>query len=59
MVLADQNKARAERIIAGHPNGKAMELDVQGEHLRRHVAADMVVSLLPWTLHPMSGSLVS
>ncbi|BBO67708.1 saccharopine dehydrogenase [Desulfosarcina alkanivorans] len=54
VVLADQAVEKADAIIDGHPNGRAVRLDVaDAEALDRHVsAADIVVSLLPWTLHP-------
>jgi saccharopine dehydrogenase-like NADP-dependent oxidoreductase len=54
VVLADQAMDKAAAIIAGHPNGRAVHLDVKDtEQLDRHVrGADIVVSLLPWTLHP-------
>jgi saccharopine dehydrogenase-like NADP-dependent oxidoreductase len=54
VILADQAVEKAEAIIDGHANGRAVHLDVEdAESLDRHVsAADIVVSLLPWTLHP-------
>ena len=59
VVLADRKISNAEAIIAGHANGKAVNLDVQNEkELGRHVSgADIVVSLLPWTLHPVIARL--
>jgi saccharopine dehydrogenase-like NADP-dependent oxidoreductase len=54
VILADQAVEKADAIIDGHANGRAVHLDVEDtESLGRHVsAADIVVSLLPWTLHP-------
>ncbi len=59
VVLADQKVDKAEAIIAGHGNGKAVRMDVKdGTLLARQVStADIVVSLLPWTLHPVIARL--
>ena len=59
VVLADQKVDKAEAIIAGHANGKAVRMDVKdGTLLARQVStADIVVSLLPWTLHPVIARL--
>jgi saccharopine dehydrogenase-like NADP-dependent oxidoreductase len=59
VVLADQKVDKAEAIIAGHANGKAIRMDVKdGTLLARQVStADIVVSLLPWTLHPVIARL--
>jgi saccharopine dehydrogenase-like NADP-dependent oxidoreductase len=56
VILADQAVEKADAIIDGHANGRAVHLDVEDtESLGRHVsAADIAVSLLPWTLHPAS-----
>ena len=55
VVVADQTTARAEAIIAGHPNGRAVALDVRDHAALQGAiaAADIVVSLLPWPLHPL------
>ncbi len=55
VVLADQKIDKAEAIIAGHANGRAIRMEVNdGTLLERQVStADIVVSLLPWTLHPV------
>ncbi|MEE4113072.1 MAG: saccharopine dehydrogenase NADP-binding domain-containing protein, partial [Desulfobacteraceae bacterium] len=55
VVLADQKIDKAEAIIAGHANGRAIRMEVKdGTLLERQVStADIVVSLLPWTLHPV------
>ena len=54
VVLADQVRQKAEAIIDGHPNGRAVQLDIRDhDALGAHIAsAAIVVSLLPWTLHP-------
>ena len=59
VVLADQAMEKAEAIIGGHANGKAIQVDVIDEAmLAQHVSkADIVVSLLPWTLHPVIARL--
>lgn len=57
--VADQIKAKAEALIAGHPRGVALSMDVRdAAGLSQAVAdADIVISLLPWTLHPKIGRL--
>jgi len=59
VVLADQEVGRAEAIIKGHTNGRVVRMDVKDETiLAQHVSeADIVVSLLPWTLHPVIARL--
>ncbi len=59
VVLADQAVDKAEAIIAGHVNGKAVRMDVKDQTLlaQQVSKADIVVSLLPWTLHPVIARL--
>jgi saccharopine dehydrogenase-like NADP-dependent oxidoreductase len=59
VLLADCRQDKASEIIAGHPRGRAIALDVHDrEKLSAQVAqADIVVSLLPWSLHPMVARL--
>ena len=59
VVVGDQMEQRAKDLIAHHPSGRAMELDVRdAETLNRAVSqSDIVVSLLPWTLHPRIAAL--
>ena len=59
VILADQAEEKAEAIIAGNANGKAVRLDVKDEaRLAQQVAeADIVVSLLPWAMHPVIARL--
>ncbi len=57
--LADQDIERARAIIGQNEGGTALQADVRDtEALSRLVAAaDIVVSLLPWTLHPLIARL--
>ncbi len=57
--LADCCEQKARQIIGAHPNGQALNLDVRHhEALSAQVAdADIVISLLPWSLHPMIARL--
>jgi len=54
VVVADRELNRAEAATAGYANGRAVSLDVKDAAMlgRQVAAADIVVSLLPWTLHP-------
>ena len=53
VVLADQQPDKATAIVAGHPNGRAVGLDIRDNAALSAAvqSADIVVSLLPWTLH--------
>jgi len=55
VVVADQRTDHAEAMIGGDPNGRAVSLDVRNDAAldSRIGAADIVISLLPWTLHPL------
>ncbi|MGD9310941.1 MAG: saccharopine dehydrogenase NADP-binding domain-containing protein, partial [Desulfosarcina sp.] len=59
VLLADQAINKAKSIIAGHVNGRAIALDVDNQALlaRQVSAADIVISLLPWSLHPVIARL--
>ena len=59
ITLADQVKKRAEQLIGSHPRGTAIAMDVsQTQALNEMVAGvDIVISLLPWTFHPMVARL--
>jgi len=59
VVLADQDPGKAEAIVGAHPHGRAVGLDAaDAPRLERIIAAaDIVVSLLPWTLHPVVARL--
>lgn len=53
VVMASRTVSKAEKMIDGHPQGKAFELDVNDEKkVEEFVSkADLVVSLLPYTYH--------
>lgn len=55
VVVADQDPEKAGALVAGHCNGRAVAFDAgDAAALDRYIAAtDIVVSLLPWTLHPV------
>ncbi len=59
LILADQVLSKAEKLIGGHPSGRAIALDVQdGDQLSKVVSdSDIVISLLPWKLHPIIAHL--
>ncbi len=53
VTVADILPEKAEKLVSGYENGKAFELDINNtEKLENAVKEhDIVVSLLPWTLH--------
>lgn len=53
VTMASRTVSKAEKIIDGHPHGKAVSFDVKDKnHLEELVkGADVVVSLLPYTYH--------
>ena len=53
LTVADLDPAKAEKVLGPHPRGRAVALSLNDEaELARHVGdADLVVSLLPFTLH--------
>ncbi len=55
VVVADQDPKKAAALVDGHPNGGAVGLDAADTTAldKSVAAADIVVSLLPWTLHPV------
>jgi len=59
VVVADQDPEKAEALVAGHPAGRAVALDAGDAPMleRTITGADIVVSLLPWTLHPVISEL--
>jgi saccharopine dehydrogenase-like NADP-dependent oxidoreductase len=59
VVVASRTLAKAEALVAGHPGGRAVALDAGDAPMleRTIAAADIVVSLLPWTLHPVIAEL--
>jgi len=56
--IADKDRNLAEKKIAGHPNGEAIEFDVfNRKQCRSEVElADIVVSMLPATMHALVAS---
>ena len=59
VVVATRTVSKAEKMIAGHPQGVAKSLDVEDmAAVEREVeASDLVVSLLPYTYHAAVGKL--
>lgn len=53
IIVADLNIKDAQEKIMNHPNGTALELNIQNETARKNAIqqADIVVSLLPVSLH--------
>jgi len=54
LTVGDLDEAKAARVLSGHARGRAiaLSLDDDAELARRVGEADLVVSLLPFTLHP-------
>ena len=54
IAVADQIQNRAEELIGDHASGTAINMDVRDTAaLNQMIAAtDIVISLLPWTMHP-------
>ncbi len=59
VVVASRTPGKAEALVAGHPGGRAVALDAEDASMleRTISAADIIVSLLPWTLHPVIAEL--
>lgn len=57
VTVGDVEPDRAARLVAGHPRGTAVILDIQdAAALRERIAgADLVVSMVPYTFHPVLG----
>lgn len=53
VLMASRTVSKAEKIINGHPDGKAISLDVSDDALLEKLVSesDIVVSLLPYTFH--------
>lgn len=53
VIMASRTVSKAEKIINGHPSGKAIALDVKDEKLLEKIVkdCDLAVSLLPYTYH--------
>lgn len=59
VVVADVEPARAEKLVAGHPRGRAVTLDIadRGALAQAIGKADLIVSLVPYTFHPLVAEL--
>jgi saccharopine dehydrogenase-like NADP-dependent oxidoreductase len=59
VVVADVEFARAEKLVAGHPRGRAEQIDIsKREALAAAIGrADLVVSMVPYTFHPLVAEL--
>ena len=55
LTMASRTASKAEAMIAGHPNGKALALNVQDEAVLAQLIkdCDLAVSLLPYMFHPV------
>lgn len=55
VTVASRTVSKAEGLIAGHPGGKALALDVQNENVLAQLIkdCDLAVSLVPYTFHPV------
>lgn len=55
--VGDVEPDRAARIVAGHPRGTAVTLDIQdaGALRERIAGADLVISMVPYMFHPLLG----
>jgi saccharopine dehydrogenase-like NADP-dependent oxidoreductase len=59
IVVADVEFARAEKLVAGHPRGRAEHIDIsKREALAAAIGrADLVISMVPYTFHPLVAEL--
>jgi len=59
VVVADVEAGRAEKLVAGHPRGRAEVLDIanRGALAAAVGRADLVVSMVPYTFHPLVAEL--
>jgi alpha-aminoadipic semialdehyde synthase len=55
VTVASRTASKAEAMIAGHPSGKALALNVQDETVLAQLIkdCDLAVSLVPYTFHPV------
>ncbi len=58
LILADLDLAAAEAKLEGRANARAVALDLQDEKARKSLisSADLIVSMLPATMHPLVAS---
>jgi len=59
VVVADVEPVRAEKLVAGHPRGRAISLDIadRGALAAAVGRADLAVSMVPYTFHPLVAEL--
>ncbi len=59
VTVADQAFKKARALVANHPSGTALELDINNQALLKKTVsgADIVISLLPWVFHPKIAAL--
>jgi saccharopine dehydrogenase-like NADP-dependent oxidoreductase len=59
VVVADVEAGRAEKIVGGHPRGRAEVLDIADRQALASAIgrADLVVSMVPYTFHPIVAGL--
>jgi saccharopine dehydrogenase (NADP+, L-glutamate forming)/spermidine synthase len=59
VVVADVEVARARKLVAGHPRGQAEFLDISDKATLAAAIgrADLVVSMVPFTFHPVVATL--
>ena len=59
VTLADLDLDRARDLVGTHPRGEALRLDLRDEAaMRREISrSDLVVSLVPYTFHPLVARL--
>jgi saccharopine dehydrogenase (NADP+, L-glutamate forming) len=59
VTVADMEEGRAAKLVAGHPRGQAAVLDIgQRNVLAAAIGrADLVVSMVPYTFHPLVAEL--
>ena len=53
LLIASRTLSKAEALIENHPNGKAVQINVQDDKALEELVseADIVISLLPYTYH--------
>jgi saccharopine dehydrogenase (NADP+, L-glutamate forming) len=59
VVVADVEAGRADKLVAGHPRGRAEILDISDRQALAAAIgrADLVVSMVPYTFHPRVAEL--
>ena len=59
VTVASRTVSRAAKLVSGHPNGRALELDVQDERKLAELirGCDLAVSLFPPQFHPVVARL--